>query len=267
MSLAREKGWLLAWDKSQWLYLLNQAGQIQGQTRFPSPIAQACLADDGSALVVAGKGGELRRLALDLSLLWERTLDHPPLAAALDPFGNFLAIADSRGNVQGFDAAGNPLGTFQSPRPLLYLAFVPMRPVLVGSADFGLVGACDLAGDWKWREAVVVNVGGLSVNGDGSSLLLACFSEGLQRFSADGKSQIRIATPKPCRLVAQSFAGDRLLGGGMTNKLFLFDREGRLQCRHELEQPHTALAFAALGEAVFVGQPGAGIVKFKVNRR
>ena len=266
LSLAREKGWLLAWDTHHWLYLLNHAGQIQAQTRFPSAIAHAAFADDGSALVAASTAGELRWLALDMAPRWEKTLEYRAAAVAVDPLGNFVTAVNGRGQVHTFDAAGQPVASFQSPQPLVHVAFVPARTHLVGCAGFGLVGAFDVVGNWKWREAIVVNVGGLSINGDGTSLLLACFSEGLQRFQADGTSQGRMATPEPCRLVAQSFDGDRICAGGMANQLFLLDRDGGLQCRHELESPLTALAFSALGDAVFVGQ-ARNVVRYQVKRR
>ena len=57
LALARERGWLLAWDENSWLYLLNLAGQRQAQVRMTTPVAAACCADDGSAIVAAGAGG------------------------------------------------------------------------------------------------------------------------------------------------------------------------------------------------------------------
>src|SRR5688572_27961157 len=67
LSLAREKGWLLAWDKSHWVYFLNQSGQIQGQVHFPEPIVDAALAETGSGALVVGGQGKIRWLAPDLT--------------------------------------------------------------------------------------------------------------------------------------------------------------------------------------------------------
>src|SRR5262249_51215620 len=51
LSLAREKGALLVWDETHWLYLLNGDGQRQAQRHLDTELAAACLSDDGSACV------------------------------------------------------------------------------------------------------------------------------------------------------------------------------------------------------------------------
>jgi hypothetical protein len=267
LSLAREKGWLLAWDRSQWIYLLNQAGQVQAQVRFPGTIAQCALADDGSGAVVAGREGELRWLAPDLTIRWERTLENPLTAAAVDPFGHFLAISDSRGILHLFDAGGKTLAKSQAPRPLQHIAFISGLPLIACCADYGLVGAVDKEGTWRWREALVLNLGDLSVNAEGTSILLACFSEGLHHFNSDGKAQPRIATPEPCRLIAQSFDGDRLLVAGMTNHMFCLDRSGQILCRHSLDKPLAAVAFGPRGDSAYVALLGGDVVKLRLKKR
>ena len=42
LTLAREKGWILAWDETHWLYLLNQNGERQAQIRAPGALVAAC---------------------------------------------------------------------------------------------------------------------------------------------------------------------------------------------------------------------------------
>lgn len=267
LCLARETGALLAWDQSQWLHLLDASGHSQGRHRPESPIAHCGLADDGSLLAVAGKDGALTVLGPDLKRRWRVSLPHPLVALALEPFAALLAVSDIRGGVHFFDAAGHNKGHVQAPRALHHLAFVPTRQLLAGSADFGLAGVFDQAGHWTWREGLVVHVGALSVNHDGSSILLACFSEGVQRRSADGKLQERIGVPEPCRFVAQSFDGFKILAGGLSHELYLLDRRGQLLARHKLEQPFASLAFGPLGEVVYAACPGHGIVQLKVKRK
>lgn len=266
LSLAREKGWLLAWDRNQWIYLLNQAGQIQAQTRFAGTLAQCAVADDGSGAVAIGRGGELRWYAPDLTTRWEQTLDKPLAAAAVDPFGNFLVIADAKGGSYFLDGSGNVLAQSQCPRPLQHIAFIAGLPLIVGCADYGLIGAFDQTLNWRWRETLVVNIGSLSVNGDGSSLLLACFSDGLHQFGADGKAQARLATPEPCRLVAQSFEGERIVVAGMTHNIFCLERGGQVSCRHTFDSPPAAVAASPRGEAMFVALQGGSIIKLRVKR-
>src|ERR1700739_4583939 len=72
--LAREKGWLLAWDSQDWLYLLNQAGERQSQMHSSANLAAAACADDGTAYVATGKQGEIWWLTPDLRARWERSV-------------------------------------------------------------------------------------------------------------------------------------------------------------------------------------------------
>ena len=98
LALAREKGWVLAWDNQDWLYLLNQAGERQAQMHAPGKLVAAACADDGSAYVAVGARGEIWWLAPDLHSRWERSVPHPVTALALDPFGQYLAVADAGSN-------------------------------------------------------------------------------------------------------------------------------------------------------------------------
>ena len=217
----------MAWDEAHWLYLLNRKGERQAQRRSPGNLAVACCADDGSAYAAVGTGGEIWWLTPDLTPRWEAKVPHPATAAALDPFGQYLAVATERGNLHVFNRLGEPVCQTVNPRPLLHLAFVPAAPVLVGCAEYGLVAAFDLTGRQVWRDGLVANVGALAVSGGGYPIVLACFSEGLQRYGVDGRKQERLPLDESCRRVALSFDGHLLLAAGTSNRLLLADGVGK----------------------------------------
>src|SRR5262249_40494369 len=151
LALAREKGWSLIWDEQGSLHILNRAGARQARTQMAGKMASTCAADDGSAFVAVGANGEVTWLAPDLTTCWKQVLPQPALAAARDSFGQYLAVADSRGRVHYYDHHGSYLSHVQSPRPLHHVAFVPNAPLLVGCADYGLVACYDVAGRCLWR--------------------------------------------------------------------------------------------------------------------
>jgi hypothetical protein len=264
LSLARERGWLLAWDDADWLYLFDQKGHRQAQVHAPAPLAAACCSDDGSAWVAVGAQGEVWWLAPDLTTRWQRALPAPALAATLDPFGQYLAVADARGNLHVLDQLGRLVCAAQSPRPLQHLAFGPTA--LVGSADYGLVACLDLGGRWLWRDGLVAHVGALAVSGDGSQILLACFSEGLLRYDGQGKKQGRLPAPEPCRLVAMSFDGRLLLVGGLNSRLLLVDPAGTTLAAHQLDKPLAALALAALGDSAVIALKDGPVVMLRLKK-
>jgi hypothetical protein len=262
--LARERGWLLAWDDADWLTLLDRAGRRQAQRHFPHLLIAAA-SDDGTAYAIAGKDGDLRWLAPDLNPRWERRLSASPLALALDPFGQYLVVADSDSHVQILDRIGTPVSQLTLPRPLHQLAFVPAAPFLVGSADFGLVAAFNLRGETLWLDGLVTNIGALCTDGAGRQILLACFSEGLHRYQADGKKVQRLTMPDPCRLASQSFDGNRILIGNMSNRLTLVDAQGRVLATHEMEKPVAALALGPLGKEAFVALAKGPVVRLELD--
>lgn len=265
LCLAREKGWLLAWDEKHWLYLLNQAGKLQGQRQFPTGISAACCADDGSALAAIGHQGEVWWLAPDLSTRWEQRLPARTVTAAIDSFGQYLAVSDVQGGLHLLDRLGRVFGTVQSPRPFQHLAFVPTKCYIVGSADFGLVAGLDFKGRWAWRDGLVVHVGALAVSGDGEQVALACFSEGLHRYAMTGQKLEPIRTREPCRLVSLTFDGSRMLVSGLSNQFLLLDGSGQVLRQFPLDAPPAALAIGALGQAAFVALPEGRIVALDLS--
>jgi hypothetical protein len=263
LALAREKGWVLAWDDAGWLSLLDQKGGRQAQVRARGALAAACCSDDGSAWAAVGTRGEVWWLAPDLTTRWDRALPAPAVAAALDPFGQYLAVADARGHLHVLDRLGREVCRLQSPRPLHHLAFTPTG--VVGSADYGLVVSFDLAGQWTWRDGLVAHVGALSVSGDGGEVVLACFSEGVLRYDGQGKKRGRLALPEPCRLVSLSFDGLLLLVGGLSARLALLEISGKVVAGHQLEQPPAALALTALGDGAVVALADGPVVRLSTK--
>jgi len=266
MSLARECGWLCAWDKNHWLYLLNQAGQRQGQMRFDKPIVQAVLADDGSAGVAINESGLVQWLTPDLSPVWQSQADAPYLSAALDPLGQVLALANRQGDVSLWDRQGEKLSSWQSSRPLSMLAMAPQTKTVIGAADFGFVAAYDAAGKECWRHAPVVNIGSLAVTEEGNTLL-ACFSTGVYRLDKQGKSLPTLAVEEPCRLISSTFSGERILCGGLNNQVILLNELGHVLARQALSSAIFGLALAPLGQAFFAATADGRVTKYRIDNK
>jgi hypothetical protein len=261
--LARERETILAWDGQDGLFLFNHAGKIQAQRSSPAPVASAGCAEDGSAYVIGGSETPLVCwLAPDLAPRWQRPLPQRATAVAVEPLGRCVAVADAGGKLILMDARGRTLWQATTPRPLHHLAFVPEKPVLVGAADFGLVVCFGASGECLWRDGLVAHIGSLAVSCDGSCVLLACFSDGLYRYSTAGPQQQRIPLDKPCHLAALSYAGDILLTTDGQESVCLRNSKGELRDLIRLDGPAVALALGALAESSFVGLVNGAIVRF-----
>ncbi len=265
IALAREAGLVLVWDAGGNLYLLNRQGERQAHRPLGFAVTAACVADDGSACAAVGPRGEICWLGPDLTVRRHDALPQPAVAAALDPFGQYLAVADNRGKLLLLDRHGRRVTSAESPRPLHHLAFVPAAPFLVGCADFGLVACFDVAGKCVWRVGLVAHAGALAVSGDGGVLAVACFTEGLQRYDLTGRSLGRWNVGEPCRLAAVTFDGAWTLTAGLGARLQLLDGKGHVNTSHELEPPCVGLALAALGESAYAALPDGRVVGLELH--
>jgi hypothetical protein len=244
---ARERDWLLAWDEAHWLYLFDGQGQRQAQKHLDPSLITACAADDGSAYVALTGQGEVCWLAPDLMPRWQKSLPKPGVAAALDPFGQYVAVSTQAGAVHVFNRRGQPVREANSPRPLHHLAFVPGSAALLGAAEYGLVACLDWQGEWRWRDGLVAYVGSLATSGDGELIVLACFGEGIQCYTLAGPKRRRLPGVEGCRLADVSFDGQRILATGNGNEVVLLNPSGEVLARHAFEKSAAGLALDGLG--------------------
>ena len=266
LMLARERATILAWNGQDGLFLFNESGTIQARRPAPVPIGAAACAEDGSASIVAGSHSPgIHWLAPDLASHRQRPLPQRATAVAVEPHGRRVAVADSGGTVHLLDASGRTLWQATTPRPLHHLAFVPEKPILVGAADFGLVLCFGASGECLWRDGLVAHVGSLAVSGDGSSILLACFSDGLYRYSITGPQQQRISLDAPCPFAALSYSGDRFLTVGRESRVCLRDSKGDLYDQINLEAPAVAVALSSLADYALVGLANGAIHCFEAQ--
>jgi hypothetical protein len=253
IGLAREAERILVRDESQIVYLITAKGSLQSRMTFSGLVA-ACASDDGSAMAAVGSAGQVWWLAPDLSTRWERAVSAPALAVATDPFGQYVAVADKKGGLTLLDCTGKTVAKMDSPRPIHHLAFVPGKPHLAAAADLGWAGLLDLTnGQWLWADRPVSHIGALAVTGSSDATLLACFSDGLRRYAPAGWDRHAIKMPRPCGLVALSFAGDFGIAAGSNRELYGFNAKGDVTITRELDHAPTALALTALGSRAIVG--------------
>jgi hypothetical protein len=264
--MAREPVRLLSWDDHDWLYLLNQSGDLQAQAHSSGPLTMACAADDGSAYAAAGHRGEIWWLAPDLSTKWTQVAPRRVTATAMDPFGQYLAVADAGSDVQVFDLHGQCVVRLKSQRPLSHLAFVPAAPFLIGASDYGLVACFDLTGRWVWRDGLVAHVGSISVSGDGKAIVLACFTDGLHSYTLAGKKKDPQPGPEPCTLASIAFDGQITAIAGLSDRLTVLNGDGTPLATHVLGQPAAALVLSALGDKAVIAFTDGTLAAFEITR-
>lgn len=266
MALAQEAGRVFAADRAGEVAVYDRRGKLLGQVRRPAPAQIVAAAEDGSAFAIADRSRDVTWLAPDLSPRWTKSLAAKPTALAVDTVGRFLAAADAGNRLHLF----MPDGTLWTPpvesaRPLRYLAFVPGAPLLLAAADFGLVAAFDFrTRQWAWHDSPVVHLGGLACDGAGEFIGVAAYSEGVRQYSAIGKPQSPVATPEPCRLLAVSFDGRKLLTAGLAESITGMTGDGQARFTQRFEHPIRSIALAALGDWAAVALEDGRVMGLKV---
>jgi hypothetical protein len=245
--------------------VLDRRGGSQAQFQLSAPISAAAAADDGSAFAACTKAGGLSWFRADLTLAWEKSLDHSALGLALDPFGRYAAISDRTGNLRVMDCRGEAVWQAQAIKPFIHLTFIPEAAILIGAAEFGLVAGHDFSGRSLWRDTPVAHIGSLTVTADGQRACLACYSDGLRMYARDGKA-LEGKPQQPSRLAAYSADGRRLLVADTATSLHLLDGAGDTVMTQAFEQPALALALDALGHSAVIAFPDRSIVCMDLDR-
>jgi hypothetical protein len=255
---------LLIWDGEHNLVRLDRLGQVVVRRPATGPLVSAVCSDDGNTLAAIGKRGHVWMMSADLTTTWERSLPRRPVALALEHLGRLLAVADEAGGVQVLDSTGKMVWNATAARPLVHLAFVPEAPVLVGSAEFGLVCAFDRMGHCMWRDGLVAHVGSLAVSGDGGRIVLACFTEGLCCYALSQPKQERLPKAGPSRLAVLSYSGQAILTVGLDGQLVLRNGGGTVRDELPLPAAPVALAMEALGDAALAALAGGELVRVEL---
>lgn len=265
MSLAREVGWLLVQTDLHWLSLLDAQGRTQAQLRGPTALSCSSAADDGSAYVAGGVQGDVWWLAPDLSIRWTRRLPQKVAGLALDGLGEHLLVADGGGGLTLFTNRGETEWQTSTPRPLRHLTFVPEVPHLIGSADYGLVQCLDAKGRCVWRDGLVASVGGMAIRGDGGRLALACYSDGVYRYTRRGERSQWQGLPEPVRQVRCSYDGRMWLVLGLGGRVWQLARENGTPTRVEFDGHATGLALSPLGDNLLVSFAKGQITSYQLD--
>ncbi len=253
LSLAREPQTVLLWDANHVLTWLTPNGTVQARWEAPSALAAVDCADDGYAAVAVGTQGQVWFLTPELTIRWQKTVADKATAVALAPFADAVAVAAGNGRVHFLDRTGRAIATASNPRPFLHLEFVPERPFLLGSADFGSVAAFNLSGERRWHDSPVAHCGSLATTGNGLVIALACFSEGVNFYDLRGQKQTGGPRLAPCRLVAMSYDGLAILTAGLDGVVRLHDGSGKVRSDFRPDAAVAALALDALGKTAFLG--------------
>jgi hypothetical protein len=272
LSFAREAGRILAWDEGNQLYLLSALGESLSFSRAPIKIATGAISDEGSLIALLGDGddGSLLLLNADFEVEVERAAPSEASFLTLDPHGRYMAVGSRSGGVHFINRYGKAAGRLETIQPIAHLCFVPDRPFLVGAAAFGMLVGVEIYGsrsagrleaELAWQDRLMSNVGRLTVSGDGSMVLVSCFTHGIQRFDLKGRNEGSYHLGGTVSHAVLDFPGRTIAAATLEGELAVLNSAGNVRWRTRLARPAIALEIDPLGRYVIHGHSTGEIVR------
>lgn len=270
IGLAREAGTILAWDEADQLYLIDLNGQYRSVTRAPGKVAMATISDDGARVVLLDTNARLWLLDADLGVVAERQGPPDPIRVAIDPHGRYAVVSSRMGTNHFYTRFGKPAGKFESIQALAFVCFLADSPTLIGAADYGMLtavelrssmGSSRLSTETLWLERGVTSVGRLATTGDGSMILVSCFTHGVQRFDLHGNNEGAYHLGGTATHAVPDFAGRIIVVATLEGELVVLNSAGNVRWKSALSRPAIGLETDPLGRYVIYGQNTGEVVR------
>jgi hypothetical protein len=266
LEFARETGEVLAADTAGGLYHLDRHGQLLGQARGPAAIRALAWGETGSgglALV-----GEEKLYWFDRGLVFQgwTELSVPILGVALDAHGNYAAVGLASGANLLYDAYRKLVRRFNSPQPLGNIRFLLYEPALVAATEYGLLCCHDFTGELQWQEQVFAGIGDLAITGDGQSILLACFSHGIQVHDGHGAQEGSYQLGGTVSKVATSFTAGHIAAATQERQFYFLDAHGQVLWQAPVPDEVVRVACEPQGPGVICGLRSGRIQKLDWQR-
>ncbi|MEE3284789.1 MAG: hypothetical protein VX311_09425 [Planctomycetota bacterium] len=235
------------------LHLLGSDGRLRADPlalEAGPALAWADSAIGGVVQLGARRAGWVSR---DGKVQWTVDCHDQILDVATAPFGNAIAISFADRHNVVLDNKQKPIGEFTSIRPLKFLELASHRPVVVGAAESGVLSSHTISGNDRWSEQIWTNVGGMALNGNCRTILLAAFNHGLQRFNHRGRGQGFYDIGGTAHAVSISYIGTIIAAATQEQQFRLLDFDGSILWQAQLPEPLVTLQCGPFGEHVVFG--------------
>ena len=261
LRLARETGEVLAADAIGGLYHIDRRGQLANVMRGPSPIRAIAWSDTGAGGIALV--GEEKLYWFNRRLLFQGWLEHPEpvLGLALEAHGNYAAVSLSSATTILYDANRKRVRRFMSLRPLIALEFLVHRPALVGVAEYGLLCEHAFTGEEEWQQQLWSNVGDLALTGDGQTILLACYSHGIQCHDGTGRQVGSYQVGGTVSRVSTSYVPGWIAAATMERHFYYLRSNGQVEFQATLPDDVCRLFCDPIGRGVIVGLTSGRILR------
>lgn len=261
VSLAWEADEVWAADDAGGLYAFDADGRLRQLTRgFPNISGLSCAAT-GNCAAIAFDEKKVAIVDRSLSVNWSMSLYDKIVGIACDPFGRHIAVALANRDLRVYTTNRRRLAEIEVVRPLRFLQFSTTDPTLIGAAEDGHLAAFQMTGKLLWEQRLFATCGDMAASGDLSTVLLAGFAHGIQRFQGTGANRGAFIVEGTPGKIAVSYDGSRIAAATLEKQIYWMDRSGNLRWGSETPEEVVSLHVGATGSSVIVGFAGGGITR------
>ncbi len=259
--MGRESGEVLAADVAGGLYRLDRRGHLLTVSRGLKGIRELAWSDTTAAGAAIVGERKAFRLNSQLEAQWSVGLPETALGVAVTPFGHHTVISLANGGNLVLGPDSEQVSVFETIRPLKWVRFIASDPVIIGAAEYGQVCAHQLNGQQIWSEKSFTSLGEMCVAGDGETILLAGFNQGIQALDGDGEMRDSYLIEGTVGRVACSFNADRIAAATLERQLYWLDSDGQLLWATQLDEDVVRVICDPLGEWLLCGLSSGRIVR------
>jgi hypothetical protein len=261
MQLAQETGELLAADAAGVLYAIDRTGKLVEQTHGPAGIRAVAWSDTGNGGIALV--GDEKLYWFNRRLLLQGWLEHSDLALglALESHGDYAAVSLADGTTILYDSNRRRVRRITTTLPLVALEFLISRPAIVGVAEHGLMCCLAFDGEQEWNQSLWTSVGDLAVTGDGGTILLACFAQGIQCYEGTGRQVGSYQLDGTVTQVSTSFQPGHIAAATLERQFFYLTADGRVEFHATLPDAACRVVCDPLGNGVVIGMAAGQIVR------
>ena len=261
--MCRESGEVIASDISGGLYFLDRRGQIRALTRTRRSVQRLAWSDTGSAGAAVLDENLVGWFDRQLQLQWTRDLPDEILSIAVAPHGTHVAVGQADGVNMVFSDSNKKVSRFETVRPLRHLQFLAGNTDLLVASEYGLTGRYGLSGLPVWTSKLWSTVGDITATGDGRSLFLAGFAQGIQAFDGQtGNTRGTFVCDGTVGLVACGFAKRNIVAYTLERTLFGVDDAGNPQWNVSVPEDIQRIILSPLADFLIVGFESGRIMRF-----
>ena len=265
IGLSRETGEVLASDTSGGLYLLDRSGQVRAMTRTKHSVQRLAWSDTGTGGAAILDESFVGWFDRNLEFQWIRDLPDQLLSVAVDPYGTHVALGMANAVNLIYSQANKKVCRFETARPLKHIQFLANRTELLGASEYGFVGRFTLSGTSVWTSKLWSTIGDIAATGDGRSLFVAGFAQGIQAFDGQsGDTRGTFVCDGTVGLVTCGFAKRHIVACTLERTLFSVDDSGCPQWNVSAPEDILRIILSPLGDFLICGFASGRIMRFDI---